>query len=151
MKRSHSPPPPKKWQNHTPKPLWSCIKLNFKRKTDWIFIGRTDAEAETPILWPPDVKNWRIGKDPDAGKDWRQEKGKTQHEMVGWHHQLYGHEFAQAPGVGDGQRSLVCCRPWGCKESDTTERLNWTEYKHIVKKWKLDRMVKNKSKTPPPH
>ena len=77
----------------------------------WIFIGRTDAEAETPILWPPDAKNWLIGKDLDAGKDWRQEeKGMTEDKMVGWHHRLDGHEFQQAPGVGDGQGSLAC--PW---------------------------------------
>ena len=93
-----------------------------------MFIGRTDAEAETPILWPPDVKSWLIWKDPDAGKDWQQEKkGTTQDEMVGWHHQLDGHDFEQVPGVGDGQGALACCSPWGCKESDTTERLNWTE------------------------
>ena len=93
----------------------------------WIFIGRTDIEAETPILWPPDAKNWLIWKDPDAGKDWRWEKGTTEDEMVGWHHWLNGHEFEQAPGVGDGQGGLVCCSPWGRRESDTTERLNWTE------------------------
>ena len=91
----------------------------------WIFIGRTDAEAEAPILWPTDSKNWLIGKDPDAGKDWRKEKGTTEDEMVGWHHQLDGCEFAQTPGDRDGQGGLVCCRPWGHKESDTTERLNW--------------------------
>ena len=85
--------------------------------------GRTDAEA--PILWPPDWKNWLIWKDPDAGKDWRQEEnGTTQDEMVGWHHQLNGHEFEQAPGDGEGQQSLVRCSPWGCKESDRTEWLN---------------------------
>ena len=94
----------------------------------WIFIGRTDAEAEIPILWPSDGKNWLIGKDPDAGKDWRQEeKGTTEDDMFGWHHRLNEHEFEQAPGVGDGQGSLACCSPWGCKESDMTERLNWTE------------------------
>ena len=99
-----------------------------KGNQSWVFIGRTDVEAETPILWPPDAKNWLIGKDPDAGKDWRQEeKGMKKDEMVGWHYQLYGHEFEQAPGVGDGQGSLVCCSPWGLKESDTTEQLNWTE------------------------
>ena len=99
-----------------------------KGNQPWIFIGRTDAEAEAPILWPPDVKNWFIGKDPDAGKDWRQEeKGMTEDEMVGWHHWLNGHEFEQALGVGDGQGSLVCHSPWGCKESDTTEQLNWTD------------------------
>ena len=94
----------------------------------WIFIGRTDAEAETPILWPPDAKNWLIAKDPNAGKVWRwEEKGTTEGKMVGWHHWLDGHEFEQAPGVGDGQGSLACCSPWGCKELDTTEGLNWTE------------------------
>ena len=81
-----------------------------------IFIGRTDVEAGTPILWPPDVKNWLIGKDPDAGKEWRQEeKGMTEDEMVGWHHRLEGHEFEKAPGVGNGQRSLACCSPWVSK------------------------------------
>ena len=90
--------------------------------------GRTNSEAETSILWPPDAKNWLLGKDLDAGKDWRQEeKGTTEDEMVGWHHRLNGHEFEQALGVGDGQGSLTCCSPWGCKESDTTERLNWME------------------------
>ena len=93
-----------------------------------MFIGRTVTEAETPILWPPDAKNWLIGKDPDAGKDGRQkEKGTTEDETVGWYHWLNGHEFEQIPGVGDGQGSLVCCSPWGRKESDTTEWLNWTE------------------------
>ena len=92
-----------------------------------IFIGRTDVEAETPILWPPDVKSWLIWKDPDAGKEWSLEKkGTTEDEMVGWHHQLNGHEFEQAPGVGDGQGGLAYCSPWGHKESDTTEWLNWT-------------------------
>ena len=89
----------------------------------WIFIGTTDAEA--PILWPPDAKSWLIGKDPDAGKDWRQEKkGMTEDKMAGWHHQLNGHEFEQAPGDGEGQESLTCCSPWGRKELETTERLN---------------------------
>ena len=96
-----------------------------KGNQSWIFIGGTEAEAEAPILWPPDVKNWLIGKDPEAGKDGRQEeKGMTGDEMVGWHHWLNGHEFEQALGNGDGQGSLACCSPWGCKESDTTE-LNW--------------------------
>ena len=99
-----------------------------KGNQSWIFIERTDAEAKAPILWPPDVKNWHIRKDPDAGKDWSQEeKGTTEDVMVGWHHWLDGHEFEQALGVGDGQGSLVCCSPWGCKESDATERLSWTE------------------------
>ena len=100
-----------------------------KGNQPWIFIGRTDAKAETPVLRPPDVKNWLIWKDPDAGKDWRQEeKGTTEDEMVGWHHQVEGHEFEQAPGVGDGQGGLACCSPWGLKESDTTETLNWIEF-----------------------
>ena len=94
----------------------------------WVFIGRTDAEAETPVLWPPHAKSWLIGKDSDAGRDWGQEeKGATGDEMAGWHHQLDGREFEWTPGVGDGQGGLVCCDSWGRKESDTTERLNWTE------------------------
>ena len=105
-----------------------CKKIqpvNPKGNQSWIFIGRTDAEAEIPIFWPPDVKNWLIGKDPDAREDWRRkEKGMTEDEMVGWHHQLDGHEFEQAPGVGDGQGSLVCCSPWGHREPDVTEQLN---------------------------
>ena len=91
-----------------------------------VFIGRTDAEAETPILWPPDVKGWLIWKDPDAGKDWRQAKGRAEDEMAGWHHWFDGHESEQAPGVGDWQRSLVCCIPWSHKESDNwVTELNW--------------------------
>ena len=102
--------------------------VNPRGNPSWIFIGRTAADAETPILWPPDAKNWLIGKDPDAGKDWRQEeKGTTEDEMAGWHHWLNGHEFEQVLGVGDGQGSLACCSPWGHKESDMTEQLNWTE------------------------
>ena len=99
-----------------------------KGNQSWIFIERTDAEAEAPILWPPDVKKWLIRKDTAAGKDWRQEeKGTTEDEMVGWHHWLDGHEFEQVPGVGDRQRSLECCSSGGRKEPDTTEGLNWTE------------------------
>ena len=94
----------------------------------WVFFGRNDAEAETPILWPPHAKSWLIGKDPDAGRDWRQEeKGTTEDEMAGWHHRLNGHEFEWTPGVGDGQGGLACCDSWGHKESDTIEWLNWTE------------------------
>ena len=85
--------------------------VNTKGNQSWIFIGRTDAEAEAPIHCPPDVKNWLIGKDSDAGKDWRQEKDMTEDEMIRWHHQLKGHEFEQAQGVSDGQGSLACCRP----------------------------------------
>ena len=99
-----------------------------KGDQSWIFIGRTDVEAEIPILWPCDVKNWLTEKDPDAGKDWGQEeKGVTKDEMVRWHHQLNGHEFEWTPGVGDGQGGLARCDSWGRKESDTTEGLNWTE------------------------
>ena len=88
--------------------------VNAKGDQPWDFFGRTEAEAETPILWPPDVKNWLIGKDPDAGKDWRQEEKRvTEDEMAGWHHQLDGHEFEQAPGDGEGQVSLACYSPWG--------------------------------------
>ena len=108
------------------------IKLvDPKGNQSWIFIGRTD--VETPIVWPPEAKNRHIGKDPDVGKDWRQqEKGMTEDEMVGWHHWLNGHESEQALGVGDRQGSLLCCSPWGCKEEDTTQRLNWTEESNIA-------------------
>ena len=96
--------------------------VNPKGNQFWIFIGKNDAEAEAPILWPPDGKNWLIGKDLDAGRDWKQEeKEMTEDEMVGWSHWLNGHEFEQAPGVGDGQGSLACCSPWDHKKSDMTE------------------------------
>ena len=96
--------------------------VNPKGNQSWIFIGRTDDETEAPMLWPPDPKNWLIGKDPDVWKDWRQEeKGMTEDEMVGWHHQLNGHEFEQALGVGDGHGSLAYCSPWVLKESDKTD------------------------------
>ena len=111
---------------------WNSRRSNqsiLKKNQSWIFIGGTDIEAETPTFWPPDAKNWFIWKTPDAGKDWRQEeKGTTKDEMVGWHYHLDGHEFEQAVGVGDGQGNLVCCSPWGCKELDTIEWLNWTEW-----------------------
>ena len=100
-----------------------------KGDQSWVFIGRTDAEAETPILWPSDSKNWLIWKDPDAGKDWRlEEKGTTEDEMAGWHHRLDRHESEWTLGVGDGQGGLACCSSWGCKGLDTTERLNWTDW-----------------------
>ena len=110
--------------------------LNYKKiqpvhpKGDqpWVFFGRNDDNAETPILWPPHVKSWLIGKDPDAGRDWGQEeKETTEDEMAGWRQRLDGHKFEWTPGVGDGQGGLVCCDSWSRKESDTTERLNWTE------------------------
>ena len=108
--------------------------VNSKGNPPWIFIRSTDAEAEAPILWPPDSKNWLLGKDPDAGKDWRpEEKGTAEDEMVGWHYRLDGHEFEWTPGVGDEQGGLVCCDSWGHKESDTTERLNWTELNWSVR------------------
>ena len=98
----------------------------FWRRSVLGFIGKTDDEAETPIFWPPDAKTWLIWKDSDAGKDWRrEEKGMTEDEMVGWHHWLNGHEFQSTPGVADGQGGLVCCSPWGHKESNSTEQLNW--------------------------
>ena len=102
--------------------------VNLKKNQPWILIATTDAEAEAqaPILWPPDAKSWLIGKDPDVGKNWRQEKGMTEDEMVGWHHWLNGHNSEQIPGDGEGQGSLACCSPWGHQESDTTEQLNWS-------------------------
>ena len=107
---------------------WMTRRSNHpKGNQSWIFIGRTDAEAETPILQPPDVKNWLIGKDPDAGKDWRwEDKGTTEDEMAEWHHRINGRKFEWTLGVGDGQGGLACCSPWCRKESDTTEWWNWT-------------------------
>ena len=94
----------------------------------WVFIGRTDAEGETPVLWPPHVKSWLTGKDPDAMRDWGQEeKGTTEDEMTGWHHRLDGHKFESTPGGGDGHTGLACYDSWGCKQLDTTEWLNWTD------------------------
>ena len=111
--------------------LLDCKKIQpiySKRDQSWVFIGWTDVEAETLVLWPPDAKSWLIGKDPDAGKYWRQKKkGMTEDEMVGWHHRLNGHEFGWTPGVGDGEGGLACCSSWGRKESDMTEQLNWTD------------------------
>ena len=107
---------------------WESLGLQVHPQGDqsWIFIRRADAEAETPILWPPDAKSWLIGKDPDSGKDWGQEeKGMTKDKMVGWHLWLDGYEFEQAPGIGDRQGSVL--QSMGCKESDMTEQLNWTE------------------------
>ena len=128
--------------------------VNSKGNHSVIFIGRTDAEAEAPILWPPDGKNWLTGKDHDAGKDWRrEEKGTTEDEMVGWHHWLNGHELEQALGVGDREGSLVCCSLWGCKELDRTEwmQLNWEIIKRFwskmnkikVSRWQSIKYLKN--------
>ena len=119
---------------------WCILKFKYlckeiqpvhpKGDLSWVFIGRTDVEAETPILGPPDAKSWLIWKDPDAGKDWGQEvKGMTEDEMVGWHHWLDGRGFGWTLGIGDGQGGLACCNSWGHKESDTTEWLNWIELK----------------------
>ena len=123
---------------------FSCKEIkpvNPKGNQCWIFIGRTDAEAEMPIFWPPDMKSWLIGKDPDAGQVWRQEeKGMTEDEMVGWHHQLGGHEFEQALGVGDRQGSLACCSLWGCKELDLAEPLNRTEPPQKTKQQQKNRL-----------
>ena len=103
--------------------------VDSKGDQSGVFTGRTDAKAETPVLWPPHAKSWLIGKDSDAGRDWGQEeKGATENGMAGWHHRLDGHEFERTLGVGDGQGGLACCDSWGCKESDTTEWLNWTDY-----------------------
>ena len=108
--------------------IYSCLSSLSKGDQPWVFFGGNDAKAETPVLWPPHGKSWLIGKDSDAGRDWGQEeKGTTEDEMAGWHHRLDGRGFGWTPGVGDGQGGLACCDSWGCKESDMTERLNWTD------------------------
>ena len=122
--------------------------VHSKGDQPWDFFGRNDAKAETLVLWPLHAKSWLIGKDSDAGRDWRQEeKGTTEDDMAGWHHWLDAHESEWTPWVGDGQGGLACCNSWGCKESDTTDRLNWTEliviwfgidctpYKGVIKYW----------------
>ena len=106
--------------------------VHSKGDQSWVFFGRNYAKVETPVLWPPHAKSWLIGKDPDAGTDWGQEKGTTENEMAGWHHRLDGREFEWTLGVGDGQGGLACCNSWGHKESDTTEWLNWTELKRML-------------------
>ena len=110
---------------------WTSRRSNpvhSKGDQSWVFFGRNDAKAETPVFWPPHVKSWLIGKDSDAGRDWGQEeKRTTEDEMAEWHHWLDGCEFEWTPGCGDGQGGLACCDSWGRKESDTTEWLNWTE------------------------
>ena len=119
------------WTLERPLDCKEIQPVHPKGNQSWIFLGRTDAEAEAPILWPPDAKSWLTGKDSDAGRDWGQEeKGTTKDEMAGWHHWLDEHESEWTPGVGDGHGGLVCCDSWGRKESDTTEQLNWTELKH---------------------
>ena len=136
-----------RWLCH---PNAQCKEIKLvspKGNQSWIFIRGTEAEAR--ILWPPDAKNWLIGKDPDAGEDWRQEeKGMAEDEVVGWHHWLHGREFEESLGVGDGQGSLACCSPWGHKVSDMTEQLNWTELNvypsncsNIDKYFKMNRWI----------
>ena len=128
---------------------WKQIQLILpKGNQSWIFIERTDAEAETPILWTADAKSWLIGKDPDAGKDWGQEeKGTTEDEMVGWHHRLNRNEFEQTLGDGDGQGGLSCCSPWGHKESDMTGRLNNTTiYILMIQMLKNQIIIQSKKK-----
>ena len=115
--------------------------INPKGNQPWIFIEMTDAEA--PICWPPDVNSQLAGKDPDAGKDWRQEeKGAAEDELVGWHHRLHGQGLEQTLGDGDLQGSLVCCSPWGRKESDTTEWLNKAYQNPVTTKWNPTSSVK---------
>ena len=116
------------------------VQVNPKGNQPWIFIGRTDAKAEALILWPPTAKSWLIGKDPNAGKDRRQEKkGMTEDEMIRWHHWFNGHEFEKVPGDGEGQGSLACCSPWGHKESDMTE---WLKNNCSLKKKKIFKFLK---------
>ena len=120
---------------------WSARRSNqpvHAKDQSWVFIGRTDAAAKTPVLWPPHAKSWLIGKDPDAGRDCGQEeKGTAEDEMAGWHHRLDGHEFEWTSVVDDGQGGLVCCSSWDHKESDTTEWLNWTEWREHIQKVKV--------------
>ena len=122
------------WRRHLESPL-DCKEIqpvHPKGDQSWVLIGRTDVEAKVPIPWPPDVKSWFIWKDPDAGKNWGQEeKGMTEDEMAGWHHWLNRHGFVWTLRVGDGQGSLAYCGSWDCKESHTTERLNWTKLNWI--------------------
>ena len=107
--------------------------VHSKGDQPWVFFGRNDAKAETPALWPPHVKSWLIGKDSDAWRGWGQEeKGTTEDEMAGWHHWLDGRESGWTQGIGDGQGGLACCNSWDRKESDTTERLNWTELNYFI-------------------
>ena len=115
-----------------------------KGNQSWIFTGRTDAEAEAPILLPPDVNSWLIGKDPDAGEDWGQEeKGETEDEMVGWHHWLSGHEFEQSLGDDEGQGSLACCSPWHCKELDTIDWPNNKEKERVLARENIRNEIRN--------
>ena len=128
------------WTAVLEKILWESLDckeikpVHPKGNQSWILIERAGAEAETPILWPPDVKNWLLGKDPDAGKDWRrEEKGTTEDETVGRHHRVDGHVFEWTPGVGDGQGSLVCCSPWGRRVGhDWATALEFQVYSKVI-------------------
>ena len=125
---------------------WTARISNQSSKGDQMFIGRTDAEAETRIVWPPHAKSWLIGKDPVAGRDWGQEeKGTTEDEMAGWHHQLHGHEPEWTQGLGDGQGGLACCVSWSHKESDMDELLNWTELNWTAKDYYIIQAIYNNS------
>ena len=116
------------WLNDWTELNWPDQPVHSKGAQPWVFFGRNDPKAEIPVLWPPHAKSWLIGKNSDAGRDWGQEeKGMTEDEMAGWHHLLDGRESEWTPGVGDGQGGLACYNSWGRKQSDTTERLNWTE------------------------
>ena len=131
------------WRRCLRVPWTARRSVNPKGNQSWIFIGKTDTEAEAPILWQHDKKNWPIGKDSDAEKDWRQEeKGMTKDEMIGCYQWLNRYEIEQAPGDGEGQESLACCSPWGCKESDMAERLNGTDW---LKEHYMDRKNVDKS------
>ena len=116
------------WDLHSAMYCKEIQPVHSEGDQPWDFFGRNDAEAETPVLWPPHAKSWLIGKDSDGGRDWGQEeKGTTEDEMAGWHHRLDGRESEWTPRVGDGQGGLACCDSWGRKESDTTERLIWSD------------------------
>ena len=118
-----------------------------KGDQSWVFIGGTDIEAETPVLWLPNAERWLIWKDPGAGRDWGQEeKGMTEDEMAGWHYRLDGHEFEWTPGVEDGQGGLACCSSWGRKELDTIERMNWTDMQILISQWILSLSLKRNGK-----
>ena len=119
-----------------PMAIGFLMTINAKENQPRIFIERTDAKAEAPILQPPDPKSWLIGNDPDAGKDWRQEeKGMTEDEIFGWHHWLSGHEFEQTLRDGEGQESLACCSPWGCKELDLATEKRHQSIKRSTMQW----------------
>ena len=130
-----------RWNCGAEEDSWESLGLqgaklvNPKGNQRWIFIGRTGADTEAPILWSPDVKNWRIGKDPDAGKDWGQEEEEAvENEMVGWRHQLSGEEFEPIQGSGDGQGNLVCCSSWSCQELDTTTATTYSKHDSAIKR-----------------